>query len=98
LIKNLGLPKDEHATVQAFKREHKTLQNRKFLRFIYFCGSFFPSWIRTRIPNADPDPADQNTRVKMEREKKRGREQGETKTFLGKPQNFHSMDLGMIVG
>jgi hypothetical protein len=25
-----------------------------------FCGSFWPSWIRIHIPNADPDPADQN--------------------------------------
>ncbi len=38
----------------ALKREHPTLQNMKFLKIFYFCGSFFPSWIR--IPNTDPDP------------------------------------------
>jgi hypothetical protein len=30
----------------------------EFLTFFYFCGSFFPSWIRIRIriSNTDPDP------------------------------------------
>ncbi len=28
----------------------------KFLNFFYFCGSIFPSWIRTRISNTDSDP------------------------------------------
>jgi hypothetical protein len=40
----------------ALKREHPALHNMKFLNFFYFCGSFLPSWIRTRIPNTDPDP------------------------------------------
>ena len=33
----------------ALKREHPALQNRKFLNFFYFCGSFLLSWIRIRI-------------------------------------------------
>ncbi len=41
----------------SLKREHLALQN---LNFLHFYGSFWPSWIRIRIPNADPDPADQN--------------------------------------
>ncbi len=40
----------------ALKRENSALQNMKFLNFFYFCGSFFPSWIRIGIPNTDPDP------------------------------------------
>ncbi len=27
--------------------------------FFNFCGSFFPSWIQIRFPNADPDPPSQ---------------------------------------
>jgi len=30
------------------------------LNYLHFCGPVWPSWIRIRIPNADPDPADQN--------------------------------------
>ncbi len=41
----------------SLKREHLSLKN---LNYLHFCGSFWPSWIRIRIPNADPDPADQN--------------------------------------
>jgi hypothetical protein len=39
----------------AHKRGHPTLQN---MNFFYFCGSFWPSWIRirTRIQITDPDP------------------------------------------
>jgi hypothetical protein len=45
----------------SLKSEHLTLQIQNF-NFLYFCGSFRPSWIRirTRIPNEDPDPADRN--------------------------------------
>jgi hypothetical protein len=41
----------------SLKREHLALQN---MNFFHFCGSFCPSWIRIRIPNADPDSANQN--------------------------------------
>jgi hypothetical protein len=43
----------------AYKRGHPTLQNMKFKKISYFCGSFLPSWIRIRIRilNPDPDPA-----------------------------------------
>jgi hypothetical protein len=39
----------------SLKRKHLALQN-----CLHFCGSFRPSWTRTRISHADPDPADQN--------------------------------------
>jgi hypothetical protein len=39
----------------SLKKEHLALKN---LNFPHFCGSFWA--IRIRIPNADPDPADQN--------------------------------------
>jgi hypothetical protein len=42
--------------------------NQHFARihfFFLFCGSFLPTWIRVRIPDADPDPnpADQIMRI-----------------------------------
>ncbi len=40
----------------ALKREHPALKKMKFMNFFYACGSFFPSWIRIRIANPDPDP------------------------------------------
>jgi hypothetical protein len=45
----------------AFKREHPVLKNMQILDFffLYFCGSFWPSWIRIRNLNANPDPATQ---------------------------------------
>jgi hypothetical protein len=65
LIKNCNLliprpPKRTSKLLEkssSLKREHlAALQN---LNIPHFCGSFWPSWIRIRSPNADPDPADQ---------------------------------------
>jgi len=39
------------------KRTSSTLKHENSILFFYICGSFFPSWIRIRIQNADPDPA-----------------------------------------
>jgi hypothetical protein len=63
LIKNCNLliPRPPYRTSKlqekssSLKRKHLALQN---LNFLNVCGSFWPSWIRIRIPNADPDPAD----------------------------------------
>ncbi len=33
------------------KREHSALQKMKFSNFLYFCGSFLPSWIRIHNSN-----------------------------------------------
>ncbi len=41
----------------SLKKEHLALKN---FNFLHFCGSFSAFRIRIRIPNADPDPADQN--------------------------------------
>jgi hypothetical protein len=48
----------------ALKIEHPVLKNMKILDFfLYFCGSFLPSWIRILIRKLntapDPDPATQ---------------------------------------
>ncbi len=41
----------------ALKREHPALQNMNLLYFfLFFFGSFLPSWIRIQIQNVDPDP------------------------------------------
>jgi hypothetical protein len=65
-IKNYNLPipraslKDVQITKEAFssQKEHPALQNMIFVNFFYFRGSFFPSWIRIRVPKTrlDPDP------------------------------------------
>ncbi len=55
----LAAIKDVQATCEAFIPQKRTSSTSK-LAFLHFCGSFCPSWIRIRIPNADPDPADQN--------------------------------------
>ncbi len=46
-----------HKGRQSYRSLHLALQN---VNFLHFCGSFWPSWIRIRISNADPDLADQN--------------------------------------
>ncbi len=43
--------------VQAAGEAFRALQNMEIFHFFDFCESFSPSWIRVRIPNADPDPA-----------------------------------------
>jgi hypothetical protein len=53
-IKNYNLPifRPAYRTsklqkkASALKREHPALQNMKFQKNFYFCGSFLPSWIR----------------------------------------------------
>jgi hypothetical protein len=46
------------ATGEVFipRKRDLALQN---LKFLHFCGSFWPSWIQFRVPNADQDPASQ---------------------------------------
>jgi hypothetical protein len=60
---NLLIPqasiKDVQAAGEVFSPQRKHLALEK-LNFLHFCGSFRPSLIQIRIPNADPDPADQN--------------------------------------
>jgi hypothetical protein len=33
---------------------------KTYFTFLYFSGSFLPSWIRIHIPNADSDSVDEN--------------------------------------
>jgi hypothetical protein len=63
-IKNYKLPipgppiKDVQAAEEAFspqKRTSSTSKHEIFLIFLNFCGAFFPSWIRIRIPNPDSE-------------------------------------------
>ncbi len=62
LIKNCNLLSRLHEGRPNYRRKLLPLktETRNFWRFFYFCGSFLSSWIRTRIPTADPDPAFQN--------------------------------------
>ncbi len=58
---SLGLHKDVQVIEEAFssqKRPSNTSKHELLQIFVYFCGSFLPSWIRIRIqiPNPDPDP------------------------------------------
>ncbi len=60
----LASMKDVQVTGEAFspqKRTSSTSKHENSVLFFYFCGSFLPSWIRTRIRNlnADPDLATQ---------------------------------------
>ncbi len=65
LIKNCNLliPRPPLRTLKlqkkssSLKREHLALKN---LNFLHFCGS---TWIRIRIPIADPDPRIQPTKM-----------------------------------
>jgi hypothetical protein len=49
-----GLQSYRRSKPSALKREYPAVQNMKFLKNFYFCGSFLPSW--NRIPNPDTDP------------------------------------------
>jgi hypothetical protein len=64
LIKNYNLPIPRlplgtsklQKKFSALNREHPAVQDMKFLKFFYFCGSFLLCWIWIRIPNTDLDP------------------------------------------
>jgi hypothetical protein len=43
----------------ALKKEHNAIQNMIFLMFYFCVGNFFAHLNPDRIPNADPDPANQ---------------------------------------
>jgi hypothetical protein len=53
--------KDVQAT-EVFIPQKRTYNNSEleFSSLLLLCKSFWPSWIQIRIPNADPDPAEQN--------------------------------------
>ncbi len=53
---SLGLHEVRQATGEAFGPPKRTSSTSKLDFFLHFCRSFWPSWIRIRIPNADPDP------------------------------------------
>jgi hypothetical protein len=55
--------KDDQATGEASSPQKRTsdTENTSLTSFfLLFCGSFLPTWILIRLPNADPDLADQN--------------------------------------
>ncbi len=48
-------------SLQPSKENIQYFKKRNFINFFfYFCGIFWPSWIRIRIPSADPDPKNAN--------------------------------------
>jgi hypothetical protein len=50
----------------ALEREHPVLQNIKFFTFLYFCGSYLPSWIQPTKINADLCGSGSKTLILME--------------------------------
>ncbi len=52
--------KDVQATGEVFIPQIEQPKLRNLELFHFFCGSFLAAWIRIRIPNADPESADQN--------------------------------------
>ncbi len=51
---SLGLYKVCPSYRRSLQLTKEAIQHLK--TWIYFCGTFLPSWIRIRIPNTDPDP------------------------------------------
>ncbi len=56
LLISIGLHKGHLSYRRSLQPSKMHFKARNFLTFFYFCGSFFPSWIRIRISNTVPDP------------------------------------------
>jgi hypothetical protein len=97
-----------HATGEAVKRENKALQNMKFLPFFIFVGRFslLDPDPHSQCGSGSSQPKYESKEVegtekmaaKINAPFIQGRKQRENKTFPGRPQNFHDIDLGMFVG